>query len=55
MLCNLIILPSLLLTLNKWLISKSFKEPYFETFDEESDIDWNELPMEDDKDKTKDS
>ncbi len=45
MLCNLIILPSLLLTLNKWLISKSFKEPYFETFDEESDIEWEELTL----------
>ena len=51
MLCNLIILPSLLLTLNKWLISKSFKEPYFETFDEESDIDWDELSLNDEDEK----
>ena len=49
MLCNLIILPSLLLTLNKWLISKSFKEPYFETFDEESDIEWEELTFDSDE------
>ncbi|MBM3417699.1 MAG: hypothetical protein FJY17_02095 [Bacteroidetes bacterium] len=51
MLCNLIILPSILLTLNRWMVSKSFNEPYFDAYDQESDIDWNELQLSTDKDE----
>jgi len=49
MICNLVILPSLLLTLNKWITTKSFKEPYFDAYDEDSDIDWNELQLSTDR------
>jgi predicted RND superfamily exporter protein len=51
MVCNLVILPSLLLTLNKWITTKSFKEPYFDAYDEESDIDWNELQLSTDREE----
>ncbi len=51
MICNLVILPSLLLTLNKWITTKSFKEPYFDAYDEESDIDWNELQLSTDREE----
>jgi len=50
MLTNLIILPSLLLTLERSLTTKAFREPYFDAYDEESDIDWGHLEIEDDKD-----
>ena len=43
MITNLLILPSLLLTLEKRLTSRAFIEPYFEVFDEESDIDYGQL------------
>ena len=46
-LANLIVLPSLLLTLNKWITTKSFKrEPFIEIFDEEEDIDTSRMPLE---------
>jgi len=51
MVCNLVILPSLLLTLNKWITTKSFKEPYFDAYDEDSDIDWNELQLSTDREE----
>lgn len=51
MICNLVILPSLLLTLNKWITTKSFKEPYFDAYDEDSDIDWNELQLSTDREE----
>ena len=54
MICNLVILPSLLLTLNKWITTKSFKEPYFDAYDEESDIDWNELQLSTDREEESD-
>ncbi|MFM7472837.1 MAG: efflux RND transporter permease subunit [Crocinitomicaceae bacterium] len=54
MICNLVILPSLLLTLNKWITTKSFKEPYFEAYDEDSDIDWNELQLSTDREEESD-
>jgi hypothetical protein len=50
MVTNLLILPSLLLTLNKILMSKSFVEPYFEVYTEESDIDWSDLQLSTDED-----
>lgn len=37
MLWNLVVLPSFLLSLEKYLISKSFNEPYFELYDEEEE------------------
>jgi len=39
MFSNLILLPSLLLTLDKRLTTKAFKEPFLEIMDEEDDVD----------------
>jgi hypothetical protein len=52
MLANLVLLPSLLLTLEKRITNKSFKDPLLEVVDDE-DIDINllELKKEDNKDK----
>lgn len=46
MLCNLVILPSLLMTLDKWVTTKAFREPYLEIFDEEIDEDLSSLQVE---------
>jgi uncharacterized protein len=43
MLSNLIILPSLLLTLEKSITTKAFKEPMVQIIDEEEDIELSEL------------
>ena len=43
---NLIILPSLLLSLQKRIMSKSFEEPYFEIFNEEEDYDTEKIQIE---------
>lgn len=43
LLSNLFVLPSLLLSLDKMLITKSFKEPVMEGFDEEEDIELDQL------------
>lgn len=40
---NLFVLPSLLLSLDKRILTRSFKEPYLEVFDEEEDIDMDKL------------
>ena len=45
MLTNLLILPSLLLTLQKKVISKSFQEPYFDIYDEETDYDLDKIKI----------
>lgn len=45
LLSNLLILPSLLLTLDKYITTKAFKEPLLEIFDEEEDIDLDELEV----------
>jgi predicted RND superfamily exporter protein len=42
---NLIILPSLLLSLEKKVITKSFQEPYFDIYDEETDYDADKLEI----------
>ena len=60
MITNLLILPSLLLSLDKLIVSKSFKEPYFDSYTEESEIDWSELQLSttedlEESDTTKDS
>ncbi|MCK4639508.1 MAG: MMPL family transporter, partial [Bacteroidales bacterium] len=46
LLSNLFILPSLILTLDKRITTRRFKEPLLEIFDEEEDIDLNELEIE---------
>lgn len=43
MLSNLILLPSLLLTLEKLITNRSFKEPLLHIYDEEEDIELEEL------------
>ncbi len=53
MITNLILLPSLLLTLNKFIMTKSFKEPYFDAYTEYSDIDWSELQISSENDNEK--
>ncbi len=45
-LSNLFILPTLLLSLDKRITTKSFKEPLLEIFDEEEDIELDELEIE---------
>ena len=50
MVTNLVVLPSLLFSLDKRINTKSFEEPYFEIFDEESDIDLKELTVSGDAD-----
>lgn len=46
---NLIILPALLLTLERKLTTKSFEEPFFELYDEEEDIDIAQLEVRSDE------
>ncbi|MDD2982941.1 MAG: MMPL family transporter [Crocinitomicaceae bacterium] len=43
MVTNLLLLPALLLSLEKIATTKSFKEPYFEIYDEEGDIELDDL------------
>ena len=45
MITNLVLLPTLLLTLDRLITTKSFEEPYFDVYDEDSDIDWDELQI----------
>ncbi|MCK4663316.1 MAG: MMPL family transporter [Bacteroidales bacterium] len=45
MLSNLVLLPSLLLSLEKAMTTKAFKEPLLQIFEEEEDIDINELRL----------
>jgi predicted RND superfamily exporter protein len=45
MMANLVLLPTLLMTLNKILLSKSLKEPLFEVLDEEEDIELADLEI----------
>ena len=54
MLANLLLLPSLLLALEKKLTTKTFKEPLIDIFDDDEDIDLNELilPSNEDENKT---
>src|SRR5690606_22379411 len=46
MLTNLLVLPSMVLSLNKRIMSKAFEEPLLETMDEEDELDMEALPME---------
>ena len=45
MLSNLLLLPALLLTLEKLITTKAFKEPLIDIFDEEEDIDLKKLKV----------
>jgi uncharacterized protein len=53
MITNLVLLPSLLLTLDRLITTKSFEEPYFEAYDEDSDIEWDDLKIQSHEDETK--
>ena len=46
MFTNLLVLPSLVLSFNRSLMTKAFREPLLEIMDEEEDIDLGELRME---------
>ena len=46
MLANLLLLPSLLLSLEKMITTKAFKEPLLDIFDEEEDIELDDLKIE---------
>ena len=48
-LLNLFILPSLLLTLDNWSTTKSFKEPLLEIYDDDDDIELEYLDIEEKK------
>lgn len=52
MVTNLLVLPALLLTLEKIATSKSFIEPYFEIYDEEEDIELDSLQVRSNDDET---
>jgi hypothetical protein len=43
---NLFLLPSLILSLDSWITTQKFKEPLLEIFDEENDIDLDDLEIE---------
>lgn len=43
MITNLVVLPSLLLSFERKITTKSFEEPYFEIYDEDTDINWDKL------------
>jgi predicted RND superfamily exporter protein len=46
MVTNLVVLPSILLSLHRWLNTKSFQEPYFQFLEEEEDIQLDALQIE---------
>jgi len=45
MITNLVVLPTLLLTLERSITTKSFEEPFFDAYNEESNIDWESLDV----------
>jgi predicted RND superfamily exporter protein len=45
MFCNLIILPALLLSLDRFIAVKAYQEPFLSIYDEEEDIDLSELEI----------
>ncbi|MCJ8292584.1 MAG: MMPL family transporter [Crocinitomicaceae bacterium] len=45
MITNLVLLPSLLLSLEHRLTTKSFEEPFFDAYTEESDLDWEDIDV----------
>jgi predicted RND superfamily exporter protein len=40
---NLVLLPALLLSLERRLATRSFEEPYFDAYSEANDLDWEEM------------
>jgi predicted RND superfamily exporter protein len=46
MITNLVVLPSILLSLHRWLNSKTFQEPYFQFLEEDEDIQLDALQIE---------
>lgn len=46
MITNLVVLPSILMSLHRWLNTKSFQEPYFQFLEEEEDIELDALQIE---------
>ena len=48
MVTSLVILPTLLLSLERRLITKSFEEPYFDAYAESMDLDWEHMDLEED-------
>jgi len=51
---NLILVPTVLLSLTKRFTAKVFEEPFFDIYDEEDDVDWSNLQIEQsDKEKEK--
>lgn len=56
MITNLVLLPTLLLSLERRITTKSFEEPYFDAYAEESDMDWENLDIEEtDEEESNDS
>lgn len=49
MVTNLVLLPSILLSLQRWLNTKSFQEPYFQFLEEDEDIELDDLKIQDSK------
>ncbi|MFM1931288.1 MAG: hypothetical protein RL226_591, partial [Bacteroidota bacterium] len=45
MFANLLLLPSLLMSFERWLTTKAFSEPFLEIIDEEEDIELEELQV----------
>lgn len=45
MITNLVVLPALLMTLDRFVTTKSFGEPYFDIYDEEEDIELENLKI----------
>lgn len=52
MFCNLIILPALLLSLDRQIAIKAFQEPFLSIYDEEEDIELSDLEIEKTPDNT---
>ena len=50
MFANLVLLPSLLLSFERWITTKAFSEPFLEIIDEEEDIELDELQVKKDTD-----
>jgi predicted RND superfamily exporter protein len=50
MFANLVLLPSLLLSFERYITTKAFTEPFLEIIDEEEDIELDELQVRKDSD-----
>jgi predicted RND superfamily exporter protein len=44
---NLILVPSVLLSFEKRLSTKTFQEPFFDVYDESDDVEWDQLEIDD--------